>query len=124
MMFGRGQQLHYTRKWACPLEALEWTKTGRKKSCNHVKQEMEVDVLPKEMNFDEDKDYDENYDDDDDVKDNDDNNKDDDDESKDRNKEFDDDYDEQDGKALRERKLRMEEKQSLRMDFVNRMARL
>jgi hypothetical protein len=52
-------------KRATPSKALAWTKTARKKARDHVKQEMEVDELPKEnTDFDEDEDYDEDDDED------------------------------------------------------------
>ena len=65
MMFGRGQLP--CRKRAPPPKTLARTKTARKKARDHVKQEMEVDELPKEnTDFDEDEDYDEDEDEDED----------------------------------------------------------
>ena len=47
MTFGRGQHLPY-RKRAPPPKTLARTKTARKKARDHVKQEMEVDELPRD----------------------------------------------------------------------------
>jgi hypothetical protein len=99
MTFGRGQQLPY-RKRAPPPKTLARTKTARKKSRDHVKQEMEVDELPRDDDEfpSDDKDLDNAEDDDEEDEDEDDN---------------DDEYNDE------ERPLTMEEKGLMGIDFVS-----